>query len=486
MLTIYNTLTARKEPFEPLLPNVVRMYVCGVTVYDDCHLGHGRSALVFDMIRNYLRHRGYRVTYVRNFTDIDDKILARAAQEGVPWTAITERYLDAYRRDMARLGVTPADLEPKATEHIADIIGMVETLLAKGHAYRVDGDVYYEVATYPSYGSLSKRKPEDLLAGARVEVDERKRNPMDFALWKASKPGEPAWDSPWGPGRPGWHIECSAMSVRHLGENFDIHGGGMDLIFPHHENEIAQARAATGREFARYWIHNGFVEINQQKMSKSLGNFFTLREIFDSSGCRDEVTGEAIRYFLLGTQYRHAVDFSDQGLKEAKAAVDNIYGLFQRLGEATAPDAPADAALEGVLARFGSVFEEAMEDDFNTPTVIAEFQRLRGEVNGLIQRGLSRQASGKAYEAFRTYGRTLSLFQVPVKDWQFKELEFQIGAERATRPRLADAEIERRIEERNEARRRKDFATADRIRKTLAEHGITIEDRPDGTSRWKR
>jgi cysteinyl-tRNA synthetase len=486
MLTIYNTLTARKEPFEPLLPNVVRMYVCGVTVYDDCHLGHGRSALVFDMIRNYLRHRGYRVTYVRNFTDIDDKILARAAQEGVPWTAITARYLDAYRRDIARLGVTPADIEPKATEHIADIIGMVEMLLAKGHAYRVDGDVYYEVATYPAYGSLSKRKPEDLLAGARVEVDERKRNPMDFALWKASKPGEPAWDSPWGPGRPGWHIECSAMSVRHLGEHFDIHGGGMDLIFPHHENEMAQARAATGREFARYWIHNGFVEINQQKMSKSLGNFFTLREIFDSSGCRDEVTGEAIRYFLLGAHYRHAVDFSDQSLKEAKAAVDNIYGLFQRLGEATAPDAPADAALEEVLARFGSVFEEAMEDDFNTPTVIAEFQRLRGEVNGLIQKGLSRQASEKAYRAFRTYGRPLNLFQVPVKDWQFKELEFQIGAERTARPRLADAEIERRIEERNEARRRKDFAAADRIRKTLAEHGITIEDRPDGTSRWKR
>jgi cysteinyl-tRNA synthetase len=486
MLKVYNTRAARKEPFEPLAPGAVRMYVCGVTVYDECHLGHGRSALVFQMVRDYLRHLGYRVTFVKNFTDIDDKILTRAAQEGVPWTTITARYLDAYRRDMARLGVAPADIEPKATEHMADIIGMVGTLVAKGHAYRVNGDVYYEVGTYPDYGSLSSRNVEALQAGARVEVDERKRNPMDFALWKASKAGEPAWESPWGPGRPGWHIECSAMSVRHLGAEFDIHGGGMDLIFPHHENELAQARAATGRDFARYWIHNGFVEINRQKMSKSLGNFFTLREIFDSSGCRDDVTAEAIRYFLLGTHYRHPVDFSDRGLREAKAALDNIYGLFQRLGETRPSDASGDAAAEASLARFRTVFEEAMSDDFNTPVVLAEFQRLRAELNGWLQKGLSRRASEQAAETFRTYGRVLSLFQVPAESWQFKELAFQIGADRPARPALTDAEIAQKIDERNEARRRKDFATADRIRKALAEQGVTIEDRPDGSSRWKR
>ncbi len=311
MLRIYNTLTGRKEPFEPLNPGTVRLYACGVTVYDECHLGHARSALVFEVIRNFLRASGFAVTFVRNFTDVDDKILNRATQEGVAWTEIVERYLQAYRRDMGRLGIAPADIEPLATAHIPDIIRMIQTLLAKGHAYRLNGDVYYEVATYPAYGQLSKRNPEDLLAGARVDVDERKRNPMDFALWKASKPGEPAWESPWGGGRPGWHIECSAMSIRHLGETFDIHGGGMDLIFPHHENEIAQSCAATGKEFARYWVHNGFVNVNQEKMSKSLGNFFTIREVFEKSGCREPVTAEALRYFLLATHYRGPLDFSD-------------------------------------------------------------------------------------------------------------------------------------------------------------------------------
>ncbi|MGH7253243.1 MAG: cysteine--tRNA ligase, partial [Nitrospiraceae bacterium] len=281
MLKIYNTLSSQKEIFEPLEPKTVRMYACGVTVYDYSHLGHARSALVFDVIRKYLQHSGYAVKYVRNFTDVDDKIINRASEEGRTSAEIAEAYLLAYEEDMKRLGVAPADVEPKATEHIADIIQMIQTLIEKGHAYRLNGDVYYEVKTYPAYGRLSKRKAEDLLAGARVEVDERKRNPMDFALWKSSKPSEPAWDSPWGPGRPGWHIECSAMSIRHLGETFDIHGGGMDLIFPHHENEIAQSCAATGKEFARYWVHNGFVQINQEKMSKSLGNFFTIREVFE-------------------------------------------------------------------------------------------------------------------------------------------------------------------------------------------------------------
>ncbi|MEK6532301.1 MAG: cysteine--tRNA ligase, partial [Nitrospirota bacterium] len=279
MLKIYNTLTGKKDTFEPLVPGTVRMYVCGVTVYDYCHIGHARSALVFDVVRRYLEYSGFRVEFAKNFTDVDDKIIKRANEQHVSCDTITATYIQAYHDDMRRLGVRPASIEPKATEHMADIVRLTETLIAKGLAYQVDGDVYFEVAKYEGYGRLSKRKMDGLQAGARVDVDERKRHPMDFALWKSAKPGEPAWLSPWGQGRPGWHIECSAMSIRHLGETFDIHGGGMDLIFPHHENEIAQSCGATGKEFARYWMHNGFVQINQEKMSKSLGNFFTIREI---------------------------------------------------------------------------------------------------------------------------------------------------------------------------------------------------------------
>ncbi len=297
MLKIYNTLTGKKEPFEPIVPKTVRMYVCGVTVYDYCHIGHARSALVFDVLRRYLEYSGYAVTFVKNFTDVDDKIIKRANEQSVSCDAITAKYIQAYHEDMGKLGIRAATEEPKATEHIADIIKLTEQLVQKGLAYVVDGDVYFEVSKYSEYGRLSKRRLEDLQAGARVDVDERKHHAMDFALWKSSKPGEPAWESPWGPGRPGWHIECSAMSIRHLGETFDIHGGGMDLIFPHHENEIAQSCGATGKEFARYWVHNGFVQINKEKMSKSLGNFFTIREIFEKSEWPEEITGEILRYF---------------------------------------------------------------------------------------------------------------------------------------------------------------------------------------------
>ncbi|MDA2911432.1 cysteine--tRNA ligase [Nitrospiraceae bacterium AH_259_D15_M11_P09] len=514
MLKLYNTMTGSKEAFQPLVPGTVRMYVCGVTVYDESHLGHARSALVFDVLRNYLQFSGYAVTFVKNFTDVDDKILTRAAQEGVPWTEIVERYLCTYRRDMARLGVAPADIEPKATEHMPEITTMIEALMAKGHAYRLNGDVYFEVGTDPAYGRLSKRKPEDLLAGARVEVDERKRNPMDFALWKSSKAGEPAWESPWGPGRPGWHIECSAMSIRHLGETFDIHGGGMDLIFPHHENEIAQSCAATGKEFARYWLHNGFVQINDEKMSKSLGNFFTIREIFEKSGHGDKVTAEALRYLLLSTHYRNPLDFSDDSLWEAKRTLDSLYGLFQRLDEPSRAGAQGDAFLISEVDRLGQAFRHAMDDDFNTPVAIAQFQRLRGEINKLLETGLSRRACNEAQEAFRRFGKILGLFQLSYRDreWEFKDLHPPTGwmdtttqaAVQAARTQqwhpaygetsgqpvmpsfLRDEEVEQRLAERNEARRRKDFARADAIRTELSTHGITIEDRPDGTSRWKR
>jgi cysteinyl-tRNA synthetase len=490
-LKLHNTRSGQKEVFNALVPDVVRMYVCGVTLYDDCHLGHARSALVFDVVRSYLQFSGYQVTFVKNFTDVDDKIINRAAQEHTTWTDIVDRYLHAYRRDMERLGVPPADIEPKATDHIPDIVRLIQVLLEKDHAYRLDGDVYYSVDSYPQYGALSGRKAEDLLMGARVEVNDRKRNPMDFVLWKASKPGEPAWASPWGAGRPGWHIECSAMSMRHLGETFDLHGGGMDLIFPHHENEVAQSCAATGKEFARYWIHNGFVQVNHEKMSKSLGNFFTIRDVFERWGYQEPVTAEALRYFLLGTHYRSPLDFTDQALHEAKRALDGIYGLFQRLEEHSPAQGAADQQSKISIQRMEGSFRQAMEDDFNTPAAIAQFQTLRGEINGLLGKGLSRSARVEAMGAFRRLGAVLRLFQLSFKEWEFIEKTIGMGHQsepmvsRQTKP-LTDAEIDHQLEQRNEARRRKDFAQADQIRAALADQGITIEDRPDGTSRWKR
>jgi cysteinyl-tRNA synthetase len=494
MQTLYNTLTGRKEPLKTLTPGVVRMYVCGVTVYDYCHLGHARSALVFDVIRRYLEFSGYRVEFVKNFTDVDDKIIKRANEQGVSCETITSKYIQAYYDDMGKLGIRPASIEPKATEHMAEIIRLTETLVERGLAYQVDGDVYFEVATYPAYGRLSKRRLDDMQAGARVEVDERKRHPMDFALWKSSKPGEPAWDSPWGAGRPGWHIECSAMSMRHLGETFDIHGGGMDLIFPHHENEIAQSCGATGKEFARYWLHNGFVQINQEKMSKSLGNFFTIREIFEKSEWPREITGEILRYFLLTSHYRGPLDFSDQGLAEAKNALNGFYDLFARLDEAGVEPSD-DKSLHEATTRCRATFQASMDDDFNTPLAIAALQGLRSDVNKLLDQGLSTDAHRIAREEFRSIGNVLGLFQID--KWQFRRnivMKAEPGHHKSSGDpvmlsaphQLSDAEIEATISERNEARRRRDFARADEIRKALAAQGITIEDKPDGTSRWKR
>jgi cysteinyl-tRNA synthetase len=490
MLTIYNTLTGKKELFQSLVPKTVRMYVCGVTVYDYCHLGHARSALVFDMIRRYLEYVGYTVEFVKNFTDVDDKIIKRANEQGVSCEAITTKYIEAYYEDMEKLGVQRAWKEPKATESMADIIVLIDKLVKKGIAYQVDGDVYFQVEKYPAYGRLSKRKLEDLQAGARVEVDERKRHPMDFALWKSSKPGEPSWTSPWGLGRPGWHIECSAMSMHYLGETFDIHGGGMDLIFPHHENEIAQSCGATGKEFARYWVHNGFVQINQEKMSKSLGNFFTIREIFEKSKWPQEVTGEALRYFLLGTHFRSPLDFSDQSLYEAKNAVDGFYDLFMRLHE-PGGKATLDSELEQTIERCRLAFREAMDDDFNTPVAIAELQRLRTQVNKLLLQGFSTEARMRAREEFRFLGKVLGLFNL--EKWHYflkpEPGNLQISGGPAglkDEGQMSDAAIEVKVAERNEARKQKNFKKADEIRRYLASHGIIIEDKPDGTSRWKR
>jgi len=513
MLSIYNTLTGKKEPFHSLQPKTVRMYVCGVTVYDYCHIGHARSALVFDVIRRYLEFSGYQVDFVKNFTDVDDKIIKRANEKGVSCDTITTKYIQAYYEDMGRLGIRQASIEPKATEHMTDIIHLTETLVKKGLAYQVDGDVYFEVAKYSEYGRLSKRRLDDMQAGARVDVDERKRHPMDFALWKSSKPGEPSWESPWGPGRPGWHIECSAMSMKHLGETFDIHGGGMDLIFPHHENEIAQSCGATGKEFARYWIHNGFVQINQEKMSKSLGNFFTIREIFEKEKLQwpeEEVIGEILRYFLLSTQYRGPLDFSDQSLKEAKYALDGFYDLFKRLGEEESRTA-ADKGLKELIERCRVAFGEAMDDDVNTPMAIAALQILRSEANKSLEQGLSTESRKLAREQFRSLGKVLGLFQL--ENWRFNPASLLVNVAdvisvtesemtrvgRKDHPSYGtyvyetplplkeeEKKIQRMVDDRNEARKQKNFKKADEIRQSLKALGIDIEDKPDGTSRWKR
>jgi cysteinyl-tRNA synthetase len=344
-LRIYNTLSAAKEEFVPLQPGKVSMYVCGVTVYDNCHIGHARANVAFDVVYRYLRHSGYDVTYVRNYTDIDDKIINRANKEGVPFNVISERYIQSFDEDMARLGLALPTHQPKATEFVEEIIALVQTLVDRGAAYAVDGDVYFCVEKFPGYLKLSKRNLEEMQAGARIDVDERKHHPMDFALWKSAKPGEPFWSSPWGNGRPGWHIECSAMSMKLLGDTFDIHGGGKDLVFPHHENEIAQSEAASGQPFVRYWMHNGFVNINAEKMSKSLGNFFTIREVLD------RYDSEVLRFFLLSAHYRSPIDFSDQNLADAEAGLDRIYSALALLHEALQETATASAADSAPLAK---------------------------------------------------------------------------------------------------------------------------------------
>ena len=477
MLQLFNTLTGKRELFQSIEPKTVRMYVCGMTVYDYCHIGHARSALVFEVLRRYLEYSGYTVTFVKNFTDVDDKIIKRANEQGVSCEALTGKYIDAYYEDMRRLGIERATEEPRATAHIAEIINLTETLIKKGLAYPVGGDVYFQVEKYPGYGRLSKRKLEDLQAGARVDIDERKRHPMDFALWKSSKPGEPSWPSPWGPGRPGWHIECSAMSIKHLGETFDIHGGGMDLIFPHHENEIAQSCGATGKEFARYWVHNGFVQINQEKMSKSRGNFFTIREIFEKSKWSQDVMGEVLRYFLLSTHYHGPLDFSDQAIDEAKQALEGFYGLFNRLRESDS-QTETDKKLQPAIDKAREGFVKAMDNDLNTPVAIAEFQMLRSDVNKLLGTGLSTQGRQRARQAFRALGAVLGLFQL--EHW-----EYGMRAE-AGQYQISGGGIEAKLTERIEAKKNKDFKRADEIRQELKALGITIEDKPDGTSRWKR
>ncbi len=459
MLQIHNNLTRRKEPFVPIDPKNVRMYVCGMTVYDLCHLGHARVLVVFDVVYRYLRriYGAEHVTYVRNVTDIDDKIIRRANERGEPIEQLTSHFIDEMHRDAEALGVLPPNEEPRATRHMGEIIAMIQTLVDKGYAYCADnGDVYYDVSRFEHYGQLSGKNTDDLRAGARVEVDAAKRDPLDFVLWKAAKPGEPYWDSPWGRGRPGWHIECSAMATCCLGNHFDIHGGGLDLQFPHHENEIAQSEAATGEKFVNVWMHNGFVRIDEEKMSKSLGNFFTIREVLE------KYDPEVVRFFILNSHYRSPLNYSDKHLDEAKAALTTLYNALRGL-------TPADG---GETTDFSARFEAAMDDDFNTPEAIAVLFELAREINRL--RGGDAPAAGRLAAELKRLGGCLGMLE------RDPESFFQGGGEG-----ISAEHVEALIAARNAARKNRDWAESDRIRDQLAAQGIVLEDGPQGTT-WRR
>ncbi|OGP73886.1 MAG: cysteine--tRNA ligase [Deltaproteobacteria bacterium RBG_16_50_11] len=486
-LRIYNTLTAKKEDFVPLYEKKVGIYACGVTVYDLCHIGHARSAVVFDSIYRYLRYREYEVTFVRNFTDIDDKIIKKANEEGTDWKEVAEKYIKEFYIDMGKLGLEKPAFEPRATEHIPGMIRLVSTLIEKGYAYQSGGDVFFSVNKFEDYGKLSKRDIEEMQAGARVEIDEKKENPLDFALWKGSKPGEPSWESPWGKGRPGWHIECSVMSQKYLGETFDIHGGGRDLIFPHHENEIAQSEAATGKPFARYWIHNGFVNINREKMSKSLGNILTLKEIFK------DWQPEVIRLFLLSHHYRSPVDFSFDSLSEAKTALDRFYTTLKAIQDELAKSSrtdikkgtPAPEEIRSAIDSFQSRVEEAMDDDFNTAQALAHFYDLQRHLNSLLEVSKGRPTEEiisllkKAFDHFSKIGGVFGLFREDPGAYLREQKK-----EGLKKLNLPEEEISRLIEERNRARKEKNWKKGDEIRNDLLSKGIVLEDTPTGTI-WK-
>ncbi|HHL40341.1 MAG TPA: cysteine--tRNA ligase [Deltaproteobacteria bacterium] len=473
-IRVYNTLTGTKEPFEPADRDDVKMYVCGPTVYALSHIGHARSAVAFDVIFRYLRYRGYGVTYTRNYTDIDDKIINRARELRTDWRALAEENIRAFDEDMAALGVELPTIRPRATESIKTIIATIETLIDKGYAYAAGGDVFYSVRRFQSYGALSGKRIDELEAGARIEVDERKKDPLDFALWKASKPDEPAWESPWGPGRPGWHIECSAMCLEHLGEQIDIHGGGKDLVFPHHENEIAQSEAATGRSpFARYWLHNGFVNIESEKMSKSLGNILNIRDALR------EHSGEALRLFLLSSHYRSPIDYSAETLREAEAKLERFYTTMERLARECpqAVDAPVD---DDVAALRLKPLEDAMDDDFNTAAAIGRIFEAVAVMNRMLDGARGGRLPAEESAALALVRTVIARF-APVLG-VFTRTPEEYRAERRAKAAVDAAEIERLIAERAEARRRKDFKRADAIRDELAAMGVTLKDTPTGTT----
>lgn len=457
MLSIYNTLSKTKEAFQPLEGNQVRMYVCGMTVYDFCHIGHARVMVAFDVVTRWLRQRGHDVTYVRNITDIDDKIIRRANENGEPFEALVERMIAAMHEDEARLNVLRPDVEPRATQHIDGMFAMIQTLIDKGYAYAPgNGDVYYRVGKFVGYGKLSRRKIEDLKIGARIEVDEAKEDPLDFVLWKAAKPGEPSWQSPWGAGRPGWHIECSVMSTCCLGETFDIHGGGPDLVFPHHENEIAQSEAATGKQYANAWMHAGAVRVDGEKMSKSLGNFFTIREVLE------KYQPEVVRYLLVSSHYRSPINYSEDSLKEAKGALERFYTALRGLPEVAA------AGGESFVERFGV----AMDDDFNSPEACAVLFDMAREINRL--READPQAAAALAARLKELAGVLGVLQMS------PDAFLQAGAE----GKVDAAEVEALIAARLQARAEKNWAESDRIRDQLTAMGVVLEDGKGGTT-WR-
>jgi cysteinyl-tRNA synthetase len=470
MIRIHNSLTGQKEELRPITPGQLRMYVCGLTVYDFVHIGHARMLLVFDVISRYLRHRGYQLTYVRNITDIDDKIIQRAAAAREPIGTFTERFISAMQEDCANLAILPPDHEPRATQFVPQIIAMVKELIARDYAYvAANGDVMYAVAHFADYGKLSGKRLADLRSGARVAVDEAKRDPLDFVLWKHSKPGEPSWESPWGAGRPGWHIECSAMSTALLGTHFDLHGGGLDLKFPHHENEIAQSCAATGDCFVNLWMHNGFVNVDQEKMSKSLGNFFTVREVLP--GLRHP---EVLRYFVLSSHYRGPINYALDQLDQADAALSRIYTALR--------DLPEVAAEPG---EYSARFHESMDDDFNTAEALAVLQTLTRELNTTKDAGKTQRAALLGAE-LRSLGAVVGLLGVAPSRWGRLVRPGAAAAEGAASGQLADAEIEARIAARIAARQQKNWAESDRIRDELVAVGVILEDKPGGTTVWRR
>lgn len=485
-LKIYNTLKRKKEILEPIKEGKVGIYVCGITAYDSCHLGHARAAICFDVITRYLRYRGFDVSYVRNYTDIDDKIINRANKENKTCKEISELYIAEYKRDMLQLGNIAPDIEPKATEHIEDMISTIQKLIDNGLAYARDGNVFFSVRKFPGYGKLSGKNIDDLESGARVDVNETKDDPLDFALWKASKPGEPKWTSPWGEGRPGWHIECSAMSSKYLGQPFDIHGGGRDLVFPHHENEIAQAEGAEKRSFVKYWLHNGFININSEKMSKSLGNFMTINDAIKAYGA------EAIRFFIISNHYRSPIDYTEKAMAESSSALDRYYEAVRRLPcpakhvEKATPTTAAEKEIQEVLDRSEAQLIEFMDDDFNTAGGI-----------------------GVLFDAVRAINRYLDtnpdtkhdFYQCVLTKWKglrdnWKKIFGMFGSDpnkyfedkktlSISKSTLDESAIDQLIADRKEARKTKNFGRADEIRKQLDQMGIIIKDLPDGTTEWR-
>jgi len=461
MLQIHNSLTGSKEEFKPLVAGKVSMYVCGMTVYDYCHIGHARVMVAFDVITRYLRQQGYEVNYIRNITDVDDKIFNRANENGEPYHELTARFIDAMHEDERALSVLPPNSEPRATEHIDNILNMVQTLIEKGFAYAAsNGDVYYRIDKFEGYGKLSNRNIEEMRAGARVEVDENKENPLDFVLWKGAKEGEASWQSPWGPGRPGWHIECSAMSTCCLGNTFDIHGGGPDLKFPHHENEIAQSEAATGEKYVNTWMHAGAVRVDNEKMSKSLGNFFTIREVLE------KYNPEVVRYFLVSSHYRSAINYSEESLKQAQQALERFYTTLRnaRIKPSAATTCYAESTTE-----FRIRFETAMNDDFNTPEALAVLFDIAREINR------AESATHALLDLLLELGATVGILQQEPEEFLQAASSGEITAE----------EVEQLIIDRKNARGDKNWGRADEIRDLLIEKGVVLDDGREGTT-WRR